>query len=76
MLGYLKPYKKLIGQLMLGMLLGSLLQLVFPFLTQSIVDYGIGQRQLHFVTLVLVAQLILSARNRRRLHPLMDTVLY
>ena len=61
MLGYLKPYKKLIGQLMLGMLLGSLLQLVFPFLTQSIVDYGIGQRQLHFVTLVLVAQLILSA---------------
>ena len=61
MLAYLKPYKKLLGQLMLGMLLGSLLQLVFPFLTQSIVDYGIGQRQPHFVTLVLVAQLILSA---------------
>ena len=61
MLAYLKPYKKMLGQLMLGMLLGSLLQLVFPFLTQSIVDYGIGQRQPHFVTLVLVAQLILSA---------------
>jgi ATP-binding cassette subfamily B protein len=39
---YLKPYHKYIVQLFLGLLLGSLLQLIFPFLTQSIVDYGIS----------------------------------
>ena len=56
---YLKPYKKYIVQLFLGLLLGSLLQLIFPFLTQSIVDYGISNQNLSFVTLILVAQLIL-----------------
>ena len=58
-LQYLKPYKKLIVQLFLGMLIGTLLQLIFPFLTQSIVDYGIGNNNLNFVTLILVAQLTL-----------------
>ena len=58
-LQYLRPYKKLIVQLFLGMLLGTLLQLVFPFLTQSIVDYGIGNNKLGFVTLILIAQLTL-----------------
>jgi ATP-binding cassette, subfamily B, bacterial len=56
---YLRPYKKFLLQLMLGMLLGSLLQLIFPFLTQSIVDYGINNRDIDFVTLILVAQLAL-----------------
>ena len=56
---YLKPYHKYIVQLFLGLLLGSLLQLVFPFLTQSIVDYGISNQNLSFVTLILIAQLIL-----------------
>lgn len=41
------------------MLIGTLLQLIFPFLTQSIVDYGIGNNNLNFVTLILVAQLTL-----------------
>jgi ATP-binding cassette subfamily B protein len=58
-LQYLKPYKKLILQLFLGMLLGTLLQLIFPFLTQSIVDYGIGNNNLGFITLILIAQLTL-----------------
>ncbi len=58
-LQYLCPYKKLIVQLFLGMLLGTLLQLIFPFLTQSIVDYGIGNNKLGFVTLILIAQLTL-----------------
>lgn len=58
-LRYLKPYKKLIFQLVLGILLGAGIQLVFPFLTQGIVDYGIGYRDLHLVTLILVAQLFL-----------------
>jgi len=56
---YLKPYRKQIVQLFLGLLLGSLLQLIFPFLTQSIVDYGISNNNLSFVTLILIAQLIL-----------------
>jgi ATP-binding cassette subfamily B protein len=43
------------------LLLGSLLQLIFPFLTQSIVDYGISNQNLSFVTLILVAQLVLFA---------------
>ena len=58
-LQYLRPYKKLIVQLFLGMLLGTLLQLIFPFLTQTIVDYGIGNNNLSFVVVILIAQLTL-----------------
>ena len=58
-LRYLKPYHKYVIQLFLGVLFGAILQLVFPFLTQSIVDYGIGNQDLNFVTLILIAQLIL-----------------
>ena len=56
---YIKPHYKFIVQLILGMLFGSLLQLIFPFLTQSVVDIGITNKDLGFITLVLVAQLIL-----------------
>jgi len=56
---YLRPYKKIIVQLFLGLLLGSLLQLIFPFLTQSIVDKGINTQNLNFVTLIIIAQLVL-----------------
>lgn len=57
---YLRPYRKLIVQLLLGLILGSLLQLIFPFLTQSIVDKGIGNRNIGFIYLVLIAQLVLT----------------
>ncbi len=57
---YLTPYRRLIFQLFLGLILGSLLQLVFPFLTQSIVDQGIGHQNLSFIYLVLIAQLVLT----------------
>ncbi len=57
---YLLPYKKLFFQLMLGMLLGMLLQLIFPFLTQSMVDVGIMNNNLNFIILILVSQMILS----------------
>lgn len=56
---YLRPQRKLVFQLLLGMLLGSLLQLVFPFLTQSIVDKGIVSHDLGFIYLILIAQLVL-----------------
>jgi ATP-binding cassette subfamily B protein len=56
---YLKPYRKFFTQLILGILLGSLLQLIFPFLTQAIVDIGINNQDLSFITLILIAQLVL-----------------
>lgn len=56
---YVRPYRKAMMQLVLGLLAGSVLQLVFPFLTQTIVDQGIGHRNLSFIQLILVAQLML-----------------
>jgi len=56
---YVRPYGKFITQLILGMLLGALLQLIFPFLTQAIVDIGISNQDLGFITLILIAQLVL-----------------
>jgi ATP-binding cassette subfamily B protein len=56
---YIRPYRRFIVQLFVGLLVGSILQLIFPFLTQSIVDKGINARNLDFVYLVLIAQLML-----------------
>lgn len=56
---YLLPYKRLIWQLVLGLLLGSVFQLLFPLLTQSIVDIGIRQTDLNFIYLILFGQLML-----------------
>jgi ATP-binding cassette subfamily B protein len=59
LLKYVKPYHAMIRQLIIGLFLGSMLQLALPFLTQSIVDQGIGHRKLNFIQLVLIAQLVL-----------------
>ncbi len=56
---YLKPHRKLVIQLILGLLTGSLLQLIFPFLTQSVVDFGISNNNINFIYLVLIAQMAL-----------------
>ena len=56
---YIFKYKKFIFQLILGLTAGSLLQLISPFLTQSIVDVGIKNEDIDFVYLVLIAQLSL-----------------
>ena len=56
---YLFRYKKFLGQLIIGLLSGSLLQLIFPFLTQSVVDVGIQNQDINFIYLILVAQLFL-----------------
>ncbi len=56
---YLFRYKKLLIQLIIGLLAGSLLQLVFPFLTQSIVDIGVQNNDVKFIYLILFAQLML-----------------
>ena len=58
---YLWKYKSFLTQLSIGLLAGTLLQLVFPFLTQSIVDVGIQNQNLNFIYLILFAQLFLFA---------------
>ena len=59
LLGYLRPFRGLILNILVGMLLGSGFQLIFPFLTQAIVDVGIENRQLGFIHLILWGQLML-----------------
>ena len=56
---YLTPFKSQIAQIFTGLIIGSILSLIFPFLTQAIVDNGIGNNNLSFVTLILIAQLVL-----------------
>ncbi|MEO1517684.1 MAG: peptidase domain-containing ABC transporter [Bacteroidota bacterium] len=58
---YLFRYQAFLWQLVFGLMAASLLQLIFPFLTQSIVDVGIKNQNLHFIYLVLFAQLALFA---------------
>ena len=57
---YIRKYKKYFGQIILGLLAGSILQLVLPFLTQSIVDVGIKNQDIGFIWLVLLGQLMLT----------------
>lgn len=56
----MKKYRKYFGQIILGLVIGSLLLLVLPFLTQSIVDVGIKNQNIGFVWLILLGQLILT----------------
>jgi len=56
---YLIPYRRLLAQLVLGLILGSLFQLTLPFLTQSVVDVGIQNQNIGFIYLVLLGQLMI-----------------
>lgn len=57
---YLRPYKSYLVQLALAMITASVLSLILPFLTQSVVDKGIGTNNLSFVVMMLVAQVVLT----------------
>lgn len=59
-LGYLKPHKSQFLQLIAGMIITSAVALISPFLTQAVVDYGIGNNDLNFITLILVAELVIT----------------
>ncbi|HPV57034.1 MAG TPA: cysteine peptidase family C39 domain-containing protein, partial [Tenuifilaceae bacterium] len=61
--GYVKQYRRFFIQLILGLAVGSIIQLLFPFLTQAIVDEGIGSKDIGFVWLVLIAQIMLLFSN-------------
>jgi ATP-binding cassette, subfamily B, bacterial len=56
---YFRLYKKYLGQLIMGLILGSCIQLIIPFLTQSIIDIGINNNDIGFIYLILFAQLAL-----------------
>jgi ATP-binding cassette subfamily B protein len=56
---YLRRYKSLVYQLLLGVVVGSLLQIIFPFLVQAMVDYGISRQDVNFIWLVIMAQIML-----------------
>ncbi|TDS14851.1 peptidase domain-containing ABC transporter [Sphingobacterium paludis] len=59
LISYLKPYKQYFTQLILGMLLASLISMCFPFLTQSLVDFGVMRKKIDFIHLILLSQLLL-----------------
>lgn len=56
---YITGYKAFLFQLFLSVVLGSLIQLAFPFLTQAIVDFGVNTQNLSFIYIILIAQLTL-----------------
>ncbi len=58
---YLFQYKSFLVQLAIGLFASSLLNLIFPFLTQSIVDVGIQSQNIHFIYLILFAMLFIFA---------------
>jgi ATP-binding cassette subfamily B protein len=59
LVGYLKKYPTLVWQLLIGMIFGTLLKLIFPFLTQAIVDVGVMNNNLNFIYIFLAGQLML-----------------
>jgi ATP-binding cassette subfamily B protein len=54
---YLKPYKKQLIILFIMLIIGSALTLVFPFLTQNLIDNGVSKKNINLTTLILLAQL-------------------
>ena len=59
LMGYLKQYRRYFVQIALGLLVGSLLQLILPFLTQAIVDLGIKHRDIGLIWLILLGELMI-----------------
>jgi ATP-binding cassette subfamily B protein len=56
---YVKQYRSMMVQLLVGLVLGSLMQITLPFLTQSVIDTGINTRNVNFIYLMLSGQLML-----------------
>ena len=57
--GYLKQYRRYFTQIILGLALGCVLQLLMPFLTQAIVDLGIKHKDIGFIWLILLGELMI-----------------
>ncbi|MCM4161490.1 peptidase domain-containing ABC transporter [Antarcticibacterium flavum] len=59
LIDYLLPYRKYLNQVLIGLFLATVIQLILPFLTQSLVDYGINFQNIGFIHLIVIAQLFL-----------------
>lgn len=57
---YLTPYTKHFITIIIALIIGSLLSLLFPLLTQALVDNGIENKDTHFIIIILLAQLMLT----------------
>lgn len=55
--GYLNPYKKQLSIMFLLLLMGSALTLIFPFLTQNLIDKGVNGKNINLISILLLAQL-------------------
>lgn len=63
LLKYLKPFQKQMLQLFVLLFLSTLITLVFPFLTQQLIDEGVNKTNLSVIAYVLVAQLVFFFGN-------------
>ncbi|MFA6059250.1 MAG: peptidase domain-containing ABC transporter [Taibaiella sp.] len=63
LLNHLTRYKKRLFWIVLLMLAGNVLMLIFPFLTQSLIDKGVNAKDLNIVTIILFAQLGIFVGN-------------
>ena len=59
LLPYFRPYKKLIRQLFIGLMVATIIQFILPFLMQTVVDVGVNNRDISFIYLILISQLVL-----------------
>ena len=59
LVGYIKQYRGYFAQIFLGLLLGCVLQLAMPFLTQAIVDRGIHDADIGLIWLILLGELMI-----------------
>lgn len=57
---YIRPFKKMFIQVILGMIISMAFSFILPFLTQSTVDVGIMNNNMNFIYLILTAQLIIA----------------
>lgn len=56
---YIKPYRRYLLQVIAGLIIGCVLQLIMPFMTQSIVDIGITHQDISFIWLILIGELMI-----------------
>ncbi|PWN70580.1 ABC transporter ATP-binding protein [Chryseobacterium phosphatilyticum] len=63
LLHYLKPYKTQMVQMLLLLLVGTLTTLVFPVLTQKLMDDGVSKKDMSVISYILIAQLAFFLGN-------------
>lgn len=55
---FFKPHRKSFFQIFLGLFFGSMLALAMPLLTQALIDKGVLKKDMRFVYLILIAQVM------------------